>query len=77
MILLVNSSNPDGPWLRVIDAWTGQPIPATKVDTCTMQVYAGLGARTRNFHLRVDATATDEFKLKYATFVDPTPPSGA
>jgi len=72
----VNSSNPDGPWLRVIDAWTGQPVPATRVDTCTMQVFQANTNRVRNFHLAVDATATDEFKLKYATFVRPAPPAG-
>lgn len=77
MTYYVNTSNPDGPWLRVIDAWTGQPVPATRVDTCTMQVFQANTNRVRNFHLAVDATATPEFKAKYPLFVRPEPPAGA
>lgn len=71
MTHLINTSNPDGPWLRAIDAWSGLAIPGSKADTCTMQIYAGLGVRPRNFYLSVDAAATPEFKAKYSQFVNP------
>ena len=73
MIYFINTSNPDGPWLRAIDPWTGLAIPGTKVDTCTMRVYQANTNRERNFHLAVDDAATPEFKAKYSLFVDPTP----
>lgn len=68
MIYYVNTANPAGPWLRVIDPKTGDPIPASRVDTCEMRVYQANTSRPRNFYLRVDADAPDDFKALYPLF---------
>lgn len=63
--------NPDRQYLAVIDVWSGNPIPADKVDTCTYQVFAGLGVRVRNFYVEVADTAPQEIKDKYKPFANP------